>query len=103
MQYTRMGTTGAQVSRLCLGCMSFGTSFADWTIGEPAAHALVRKAVEGGLNFFDTAGAYGRGESEEILGRAIKALGLRRDETKKEAAFLKKSGAKNIFMLGRGL
>jgi aryl-alcohol dehydrogenase-like predicted oxidoreductase len=81
MKFTRMGTTGAHVSRLCLGCMSFGTSFADWTIGEDESLAMVKKAVEAGINFFDTADAYGRGESEEILGRALKTLGVRRDET----------------------
>ena len=80
MKYSRLGGTGAQVSRLCLGCMSFGTSFADWTIDEEASLAMVRKAVEAGINFFDTADAYGKGESEEILGRAIRTLGLRREE-----------------------
>jgi len=80
MKFTRMGPTGAQVSRLCLGCMSFGKSFADWTIGEEDSLALVRKAVEAGINFFDTADGYGRGESEAILGRALKTLAVRREE-----------------------
>jgi aryl-alcohol dehydrogenase-like predicted oxidoreductase len=79
MDYVRMGTTGAQVSRLCLGCMSFG-GMADWMLGEEASHAIVRKAIEGGVNFFDTADIYSRGESEEILGRALKAFNVRRDE-----------------------
>jgi aryl-alcohol dehydrogenase-like predicted oxidoreductase len=81
MKYTRMGATGAHVSRLCLGCMSFGRSFADWTIDEADSLAMVKKAVEAGINFFDTADAYGRGESEEILGRSLRSLGVRRDET----------------------
>jgi aryl-alcohol dehydrogenase-like predicted oxidoreductase len=81
MKFTRMGATGAHVSRLCLGCMSFGKSFADWTIGEDESLAMVRKAIEAGINFFDTADAYGKGESEEILGRSLKTLGVRRDET----------------------
>lgn len=80
MEYVRLGSTGMQVSRLCLGCMSFGDRFADWAIGREASLAIVRKAVEGGINFFDTADAYGRGESEEILGEAIRALGVRREE-----------------------
>ncbi|MCB2047653.1 MAG: aldo/keto reductase [Novosphingobium sp.] len=80
MKYTRLGGTGAHVSRLCLGCMSFGTSLWDWTIDEEASLAMVRKAVEAGINFFDTADGYGRGESEEILGRAIRTLGVRREE-----------------------
>jgi 1-deoxyxylulose-5-phosphate synthase len=80
MKYTRLGSTGAHVSRLCLGCMSFGTSFADWTIDEESSQAIVRKAVEAGINFFDTADAYGAGESEAILGRSLKSLGVRREE-----------------------
>lgn len=80
MKYVRMGNTGAQVSRLCLGCMSFG-SMADWMIDEAASLAIMRKAVEAGINFFDTADAYSRGESEEILGRCLKELKVRRDET----------------------
>ena len=80
MKYVRMGSTGAQVSRLCLGCMSFG-SMAEWTLGEADSLAIVRKAVEAGINFFDTADAYSRGQSEEILGRCLKELKVRRDET----------------------
>ncbi|HSZ49948.1 MAG TPA: aldo/keto reductase [Caulobacteraceae bacterium] len=79
MQYVRMGSTGAQVSRLCLGCMSFGGG-ADWMLGEDDSLAIVRKAIEGGVNFFDTADVYSRGQSEEILGRSLKALNVRRDE-----------------------
>jgi aryl-alcohol dehydrogenase-like predicted oxidoreductase len=83
MKYTRLGGSGLQVSRLCLGCMSFGRSGAmsDWTLGEEESFAIIRKAVEAGINFFDTADAYGRGESEEILGRSLKTLGARREET----------------------
>jgi len=79
MEYVRMGATGSQVSRLCLGCMSFG-GMADWTLGEEDSRAVVRKAIEAGVNFFDTADIYSRGESEEILGRSLKALNVRRDE-----------------------
>ena len=83
MKYTQLGSTGLQVSRLCLGCMSFGTSHTsfDWSIGEAESFAIIRNAVEAGINFFDTADAYGRGESEEILGRALKELRVRREET----------------------
>lgn len=80
MQYTQLGSTGAHVSRLCLGCMSFGTNLADWTIDEESSLAIIRKAVEAGINFFDTADAYGAGESEAILGRSLKSLGVRREE-----------------------
>jgi aryl-alcohol dehydrogenase-like predicted oxidoreductase len=79
MKFTRMGSTGTQVSRLCLGCMSFG-GMADWMLDEEASLPIIQKAVESGINFFDTADIYSRGESEEILGRALKTLGVRRDE-----------------------
>jgi aryl-alcohol dehydrogenase-like predicted oxidoreductase len=79
MKFARMGSTGAQVSRLCLGCMSFG-AVEDWKLGEADSLAIMRKAAEAGINFFDTADAYGRGLSEEILGRALKELKLPRDE-----------------------
>jgi aryl-alcohol dehydrogenase-like predicted oxidoreductase len=79
MKYVRMGTTGAQVSRLCLGCMSFGGG-ADWMLSEEASLPIVQKAYEAGINFFDTADVYSRGQSEEILGRALKSLNVRRDE-----------------------
>src|SRR5580698_7660340 len=80
MKYVRMGSTGTQVSRLCLGCMSFG-GMADWTLNEDASLPILRKAVEAGINFFDTADVYSRGQSEEILGRGLKELAIRRDET----------------------
>ena len=80
MKFVRMGSTGTQVSQLCLGCMSFG-GMADWTLNEEASLPIVRKAVEAGINFFDTADIYSRGQSEEILGRALKELKVRREET----------------------
>jgi 1-deoxyxylulose-5-phosphate synthase len=80
MDYVRMGSTGTQVSRLCLGCMSFG-GMADWTLNEDASLPIMRKAVEAGINFFDTADIYSRGQSEEILGRGLKELKVRRDES----------------------
>ncbi len=80
MKYVRMGSTGTQVSRLCLGCMSFG-GMADWTLNEDASLPIMRKAVEAGINFFDTADIYSRGQSEEILGRGLKELKVRRDES----------------------
>jgi aryl-alcohol dehydrogenase-like predicted oxidoreductase len=75
-----MGATGAQVSQLCLGCMSFG-GMSDWMLNEDASLPILRKAVEAGINFFDTADIYSRGESEEILGKGLKALKVPRDET----------------------
>ncbi len=82
MHFTRLGRTGLSVSRICLGCMSFGTPERGdhaWTLDEAASRPLIRQAVEAGINFFDTANAYSDGSSEEIVGRALKDF-ARRDE-----------------------
>lgn len=82
MEYVRLGKTGLKVSRLCLGCMSYGTPGGPthpWVIDEEAAQPFFRKAVESGINFFDTANHYNFGDSERITGRALKAY-ARRDE-----------------------
>lgn len=82
MQYTRLGATGLVVSRLCLGCMSFGDPGRGrhaWTVDETASRAIVRQALEAGINFIDTANEYSGGSSEEITGRALKDM-ARRDE-----------------------
>jgi len=72
MEYTTLGGTGTQVSRICLGCMSFGdSSWRDWVRGEGFGHDLVERALELGVNFFDTANVYSYGESERILGEAL--------------------------------
>lgn len=86
MQYVKLGTSGLMVSRLCLGCMSFGTPGKGsdstqhaWTLDESRSQPIFRRAIEAGINFFDTANAYSTGSSEEITGKALKALS-RRDE-----------------------
>jgi aryl-alcohol dehydrogenase-like predicted oxidoreductase len=79
MDYIRLGSSGLRVSRICLGCMSFGSG-ADWMLPEAASFAIVRRALELGINFFDTADVYSAGESEFILGRALTALGVKRDD-----------------------
>ncbi|MGA2258511.1 MAG: aldo/keto reductase [Thermoguttaceae bacterium] len=73
MQYTRLGHTGVKVSRLCLGCMSYGDpKWRPWVLGEQAAMPFFRKAIEAGINFFDTADVYSLGTSEEITGKALR-------------------------------
>jgi aryl-alcohol dehydrogenase-like predicted oxidoreductase len=74
VDYVRLGGTGLQVSRLCLGAMSFGEPGRGmpWTLDEDGSRAIVRQALEAGVNFFDTANVYSRGSSEEILGRALR-------------------------------
>ena len=74
MQYTKLGTTEIKVSKLCVGCMSFGQAgtMHDWTLDERQSETLIRQALDLGINFFDTANSYSAGTSEEYLGRAIK-------------------------------
>lgn len=73
MEFTRLGETGVQVSRLCLGCMSFGTpDWRPWVLDEEAAKPFFRRAVEAGINFFDTANMYSLGRSEEVTGRWLR-------------------------------
>jgi aryl-alcohol dehydrogenase-like predicted oxidoreductase len=82
MDYVRLGRTGLRVSRLCLGCMTYGVperGTHPWTLDEAASRPLIRQAVEAGINFFDTANSYSDGTSEEIVGRALKEF-ARRDE-----------------------
>jgi aryl-alcohol dehydrogenase-like predicted oxidoreductase len=72
MEYTTLGRTGTEVSRICLGCMSFGTpEWRDWVLDEAASRPIIERAIDLGINFFDTANMYSLGESERILGRAL--------------------------------
>ena len=81
MEYIKFGNTGLRVSRLCLGCMSYGSpSWRDWVMDEAAAMPFFQRAFELGINFFDTADVYSLGESERILGRAIRAAGVQRED-----------------------
>ena len=82
MKYSRLGRTGLKVSRICLGCMTYGDpqrGAHPWTLAEDQSRPLIRQAVEAGINFFDTANVYSDGSSEEILGRALREY-ARRDE-----------------------
>ncbi|HIV86019.1 MAG TPA: aldo/keto reductase [Candidatus Monoglobus merdigallinarum] len=74
MEYTKLGNTDIEVSRLCLGCMGFGKAgvMHDWTLDEAQSEAVIKHALELGINFFDTANGYSAGTSEEYLGAAIK-------------------------------
>lgn len=80
MNYTNLGRTGLKVSRICLGMMSYGdTKWRDWVLPEADALPFVKRALEMGINFFDTANVYSIGVSEEITGRALRAM-AKRDE-----------------------
>ena len=83
MYYKKLGTSDLLVSPVCVGCMSCGERFADfheWTLNQDETMAVVKHALDLGINFFDTANCYAHGTSEEFLGRAIKASGVARDK-----------------------
>jgi len=72
MEYTTLGSTGMEVSRLCLGCMSFGTpEWRDWVLDEAESREVIERAIDLGINFFDTANMYSMGESERVLGTVL--------------------------------
>ena len=80
MQYLNLGNTGLKVSRLCLGCMTYGSSqWREWVLNEAESRPFIQRALEAGINFFDTANMYSVGASEEVVGRALRDFG-KRDE-----------------------
>src|SRR3982751_3574944 len=80
MDYVRLGSTGLKVSRLCLGCMTYGSrKWRDWILEDEESRPFFRRALEAGINFFDTADMYSNGVSEEVTGRALRDL-ARREE-----------------------
>ena len=75
MEYTKLGKSDIKISKLCVGCMSFGKPSADfheWTLNQEDTEKMVRHALDIGINFFDTANTYAHGTSEEYLGHAIR-------------------------------
>ena len=81
MDYVNLGKTGLKVSPLCLGMMSYGSSqWRDWVLDEDASRPLIRRALESGINFFDTADMYSLGVSEEVTGRALRDFAARRED-----------------------
>ncbi|HEY6244027.1 MAG TPA: aldo/keto reductase [Pyrinomonadaceae bacterium] len=82
MEYTNLGKTGLKVSRICLGCMTYGVpdrGAHPWSLDEEKSRPLIRQAIELGINFFDTANTYSEGTSEEIVGRALKDFSRREE------------------------
>lgn len=82
MDYVKLGNTGMDVSRICLGCMSFGEvqpDFHNWVLNEEESRSIMKGALDRGINFFDTANCYSNGTSEEFLGRAIKDYASREE------------------------
>jgi aryl-alcohol dehydrogenase-like predicted oxidoreductase len=79
MNYTNLGKTGLKVSRICLGCMSYGMVKTKWFLDEEEGRPFIRRALELGINFFDTANMYSNGASEEVLGRALRDFAKREE------------------------
>ncbi|HYH98496.1 aldo/keto reductase, partial [Hyalangium sp.] len=102
MKYTSLGRTGLKVSRICLGCMSYGSpSWRPWILDEEAAQPFFRKAVESGINFFDTADMYSVGVSEEITGRALKRYARMEEVVLATKVFFSMSDGPNMSGLSR--
>lgn len=100
MNYVRLGHSGLKVSRLCLGCMTYGDpAWRPWVLKEEQARPFIQQALEAGINFFDTANIYSAGESERILGRALKDFARREDMVIATKAFFPMDESPN----GRGL
>src|SRR5436309_8608037 len=75
MQYVNLGRTGLKVSRICLGCMTFGSKkWREWVIEEEESRPVIKHALDLGINFFDTADMYSMGVSEEVTGRALREM-----------------------------
>src|SRR5689334_9784189 len=82
MEYVKLGRTGLDVSRICLGCMTYADGARGshpWALDEATSRPFFKQAIDAGINFFDTANVYSGGTSEEFLGRALKDLGVDRD------------------------
>ncbi len=81
MEYVKLGSTGLKVSRICLGTMTYGSKkWREWVLEEEESRPFIKRALEAGINFYDTADVYSLGVSEEILGRALKDFGPSRDK-----------------------
>ncbi|HKA13384.1 MAG TPA: aldo/keto reductase [Myxococcota bacterium] len=102
MKYVPLGSTGMKVSRLCLGCMSYGSpSWRPWVLDEAEAAPFFRRAVEAGINFFDTADMYSLGESEVVTGRLLREYAIRDEVVIATKVFFNANGRPNMGGLSR--
>ena len=104
MEYTRLGSTGLRVSRICLGCMSYGAPDRGrhpWTLDEQSSRPFIRRALDLGINFFDTANAYSEGTSEEIVGRVLREYGSRDELVIATKVFFPTTQGRNVSGLSR--
>ena len=103
MKYTKLGNTGMDISRICLGCMGFGDTnwIHKWVLNENDSRAVVKHAIDQGVNFFDTANIYSFGASEEILGRALRDYAKRDEVVVATKVFMKMKDGQNTGGLSR--
>jgi aryl-alcohol dehydrogenase-like predicted oxidoreductase len=104
LQYTQLGSTGVKVSRICLGCMSYGAPERGrhpWTLDEAASRPFISKAIDLGITFFDTANSYSEGTSEEIVGRALRDMADRDEIVVATKVFFPTRGGHNVHGLSR--
>jgi aryl-alcohol dehydrogenase-like predicted oxidoreductase len=104
MEYTNLGKSGLKVSRICLGCMTYGVSDRgahSWTLDEEKSRPLIRQAIELGINFFDTANTYSDGTSEEFVGRALKDFARREEIIVATKVYFPMRGGPNARSLSR--
>src|ERR1700694_3333648 len=104
MEYVKLGRTGLDVSRLCLGCMSYGVPERGphpWSLDNDAARPFIKQALDLGINFFDTANIYSDGTSEEIVGRALKDFAKRNEVVLATKVFFPMSDGSNAGGLSR--
>jgi len=102
VKYVPLGATGMKVSQLCLGCMSYGSpSWRPWVLDEAAAAPFFRRAVEAGINFFDTADMYSLGQSEVVTGRLLKEYANRDEIVIATKVFFPQSDRPNMGGLSR--
>jgi len=102
MEYVKLGNTGMDISKICLGCMSFGATDSDsqgWMLTEDESRNIIKRALDLGINFFDTANCYSAGKSEEFLGRALKDYAKRDEVVVATKVFIRMSEGPN----GQGL
>lgn len=104
MHYVNLGKSGLKVSRLCLGCMSYGEpsrGLQPWSLDEETSRPFFRQALEAGINFFDTANVYSGGSSEEITGKALREMARRDEIVVATKAFFPWKNAPNAGFLSR--
>src|SRR6185312_12422587 len=104
MDYTNLGSTGLRVSRICLGCMTYGVperGAHTWTLDDEKSRPQLKRAIEVGINFFDTANSYSDGTSEEIVGRALKDFARREEIVVATKVYFPMRGGPNARSLSR--